>query len=62
MLATCDLLIDRFFLYHDKTLCDAGCRVCARMIDLEIKHALSCLLQNNIRDGEMLFEIEKPRR
>ena len=29
---------------------------------LEIKHALSCLLQNNLRGGEMLFEIEKPRR
>ena len=28
----------------------------------EIKHALSCLLQNNFRGGEMLFEIENPRR
>ena len=27
----------------------------------EIEHALSCLLQNNLRGGEMLFEIEKPR-
>ena len=27
----------------------------------EIKHTLSCLLQNNIQGGEVLFEIEKPR-
>ena len=25
---------------------------------VEIKHALSCLLQNNLRGGEMLFKIE----
>ena len=27
----------------------------------EIKHAFSWLLQNNLRGGEMLLEIEKPR-
>ena len=31
-------------------------------INYEIKHALSCLLQNNLRGGEMLFKTEKPRR
>ena len=32
------------------------------IIVLEIMHAFSCLLRKNLRDGEMLFEIEKPRR
>ena len=30
--------------------------------NLEFKHALSCLLKNNLRGGEMLFEIAKPMR
>ena len=30
------------------------------MFEIE-KHTFSCLFQNNLRGGEMLFEIEKPR-
>ena len=32
------------------------------MIFKENKHALSCVLPNNLRDGEILFEISTPRR
>ena len=35
--------------------------LCSQCFFLEIKHALSCLLQNNLRCGEMLYEIEKQR-
>ena len=32
------------------------------MVFKKKKHALSCLLPNNLRDGEILFEISTPRK
>ena len=44
--------MDVFEVFH---MSNIGWFVC-------IRNALSCLLQNSLRGGEILFETEKPRR